>query len=58
MTPKERELDKEPLYAAHVRTKDMTDEEIADVFRAIHMKESWSLDFARAVIAKFKEKNK
>lgn len=47
-----------PLYTAQVRTKDLTDDEIADVFRAIHMKESWSLDFARAVIAKFKEKNK
>ena len=43
--------------AAPVRTKDLTDDEIADVFRVIRVKESWSLDFARAVIAAYKEKN-
>lgn len=45
-----------PLYAAPVRTKDLTDDEIDRI-----VAESTGLlyiDFARAVIAKFKEKNK
>ena len=42
------------LYAAPVRTKDLTDDEINDV-----MEPNMSLfDFARAVIAAYKEKNK
>jgi hypothetical protein len=51
-----------PLYAAPVRTKDLTDDEISDVFDSVgSWKETLFGDlpvvFARAVIAKFKEKN-
>ena len=51
----------EPLYAAPVRTKDLTDDEIE--WLVVDTLETWNSkdtmkDFARAVIAKFKEKNK
>lgn len=42
------------LYAAPVRTKDLTDDEIAE----IHYKYGYNKDYTRAVIAAFKEKNK
>ena len=45
------------LYAAPVRTKDLTDEEIMACRSSDPAGGSW-LDSARAVIAKFKEKNK
>ena len=49
------------LYTAPVRTKDLTDEEIE--WLVVDTLETWNSkdtmkDFARAVIAKFKEKNK
>jgi len=50
----------EELYAAPVRTKDLTDDEIWKELAAIQassLKRSW-LSFARAVIAKDREKNK
>ena len=43
-----------PLYAAPVRTKDLTDDEIAEIFR----KYASDLYKARAVIAADREKNK
>ena len=51
----------EPLYAAPVRTKDLTDDEIE--WLVVDTLETWNSkdtmkDFARAVIAKYKEKNK
>ena len=46
-----------PLYAAPVRTKDLTDSELMDCRSSDPAGGSW-LESARAVIAKFKEKNK
>ena len=46
-----------PLYTAPVRTKDLTDDEIMACRSSDPAGGSW-LDSARAVIAKFKEKNK
>lgn len=50
-----------PLYTRPVRTKDLTDEEIE--WLVVDTLETWNSkdtmkDFARAVIAKYKEKNK
>ncbi len=45
-----------PLYAAPIRTKDLTDDEIDRI--AAESTGLLYLDFARAVIAAFKEKNK
>ena len=45
------------LYAAPVRTKDLTDSEIADIGTNCGTS-MWSLMFARAVIAADREKNK
>ena len=58
-----RELEDALKTAAPVRTKDLTDDEISDVFDSVgSWKETLFGDlpvvFARAVIAKFKEKNK
>ena len=51
-----------PLYAAPARTKDLTDDEIHDVFKSLgfSLADPRTEDFsvARAVIAKFKEKNR
>ena len=49
-----------PLYAAPVRTKDLTDDEIADIRMSIVAYEpvEWGRVFARAVIAAYKEKNR
>ena len=49
-----------PLYAAPVRTKDLTDDEIVDVMNKIYgsMWTEQDRDFARAVIAADREKNK
>ena len=51
-----------PLYAAPVRTKDLTDDEIAAIAKeraTLHGKpEGIAHDFAHAVIAAYKEKNK
>ena len=48
-----------PLYAAPVRTKDLTDDEIADVGSKLAAKNVVSdIAFARAVIAADREKNK
>ena len=55
--------DFEPLYAHPVRTKDLTDDEISDLFDSVG---SWKetlfgdlpVTFARAVIAADREKNK
>ena len=53
-----------PLYAAPFRTKDLTDDEIEE---CVHIADSectedacmpWFIEFARAVIAAYKEKNK
>ena len=47
------------LYAAPVRTKDLTDDEIASIGSELAAKNCVSdIAFARAVIEKFKEKNK
>ena len=43
------------LYAAPVRTKDLTDKEIRKLWNDAELDITW---FARAVIAKFKEKNR
>ena len=57
------EVDGEPVavYSAPVRTKDLTDDEIADIVYEMNGNEPiapfWR-DLARAVIAKYKEKNK
>ena len=54
----------EPImgYAAPVRTKDLTDDEIETIFEYWYSQpetEVWStVDLARAVIAAYKEKNK
>ena len=50
----------EPLYAAPVRTKDLTDDEIDKVLRAQegNLNEQWFFSYARAVIAADREKNK
>lgn len=45
----------EPLYAAPVRIKDLTDTEIRELWSDAELDITW---FARAVIAKYKEKNK
>ena len=48
------------LYAAPVRTKDLTDDEIVDVMNKIYG-DTWTeqeRELARAVIAAYKEKNK
>ena len=45
------------LYAAPVRTKDLTDSEVADIGTNCGTS-MWSLMFARAVIAADREKNK
>ena len=54
--------DNTPLYAAPVRTKDLTDDEIDDVFKSLgfSLADPRPEDFsvARAVIAKDREKNK
>ena len=47
-----------PLYAAPVRTKDLTDDEIYPLYPEGPMCDKDMIDFARAVISKFKEKNK
>ena len=48
-----------PLYAAPVRTKDLTDDEIADIGSELAAKNCVSdITFARAVIAADREKNK
>jgi hypothetical protein len=46
-----------PVYLAPVRTKDLTDFEIDCIRFNLESGKTW-IDFARAVIAKFKEKNK
>ena len=54
----------EPLYAAPVRTKDLTDDEISTMGCAIYGDtsvpeiEQIRIEFARAVVAKDREKNK
>ena len=45
-----------PLYAAPVRTKDLTDDEIEEIGKSYF--DEWSFGFARAIIAAYKEKNK
>ena len=45
------------LYAAPVRTKDLTDDEISRLWYDSSYGDS-GIDFARAVIAKYKEKNR
>ncbi len=45
-----------PLYAAPVRTKDLTDDEIEEIGKSYF--DEWSFGFARAVIAADREKNK
>ena len=45
-----------PLYAAPVRTKDLTDDEIDEIGKSYF--DEWSFGFARAVIAADREKNK
>ena len=47
-----------PLYAAPVRTKDLTDDEILKTNKTELPDCQDLVDFARAVIEKFKEKNK
>ena len=49
-----------PLYATPVRTKDLTDDEIDKVLRAQegNLNEQWFFNYARAVIAADREKNK
>ena len=47
----------EPLYAAPVRTKDLTEFEIMDVYLNGGGKENGEIGFARAIEAKIKEKN-
>ena len=47
-----------PLYAAPVRTKDLTDDEIFQFQKEIQYADVDPITFARAVIAKFKEKNR
>ena len=54
--PHEDIISKEPLYSHPVRTKDLTDDEIAEAVGS-PLDEVYLADF-RAVIAKFKEKNK
>lgn len=44
------------LYAAPVRTKDLTDDEIDEIGKSYF--DEWSFGFARAVIAADREKNK
>ena len=44
------------LYAAPVRTKDLTDDEIEEIGKSYF--DEWSFGFARAVIAADREKNK
>ena len=46
------------LYTHPVRTKDLTDDEIYPLYPEGPMCDKDMIDFARAVIAKFKEKNK
>ena len=46
-----------PLYAAPLRTKNLTDDEISRLWYDSSYGDS-GIDFARAVIAKFKEKNR
>ena len=52
------EVDGEPVavYAAPVRTKDLTDDEIEEIGKSYF--DEWSFGFARAVIAADREKNK
>ena len=45
-----------PLYAAPVRTKDLTDDEIDEIYQAA--KTGNLLELRRAVIAAYKEKNR
>ena len=45
-----------PLYAAPVRTKDLTDDEIEEIGKSYF--DEWSFGFARAVIAADREKNR
>jgi hypothetical protein len=49
-----------PLYAAPVQQIDLTDDEIESIVDSVgaHEVGYWQHIFARAVIAKFKEKNK
>ena len=47
-----------PLYAAPVRTKDLTDEEIVEIMKQPFNRREYLEQFARAVIAKDREKNK
>jgi len=49
-----------PIYAAPVRTKDLTDEEIVEAlgYDKSYRLKRWVLDDARAVIAADREKNK
>ena len=51
-----------PLYAAPVRTKDLTDDEVMQTYTNFNLNElgeqSFMIGFARAVIAAYKEKNK
>ena len=46
-----------PLYAAPVRTKDLTDEEIYEAVENIIFDENFDINIARAVIAADREKN-
>ena len=49
----------EPLYAAPVRTKDLTDEDIQKLRHKLDWTAEWSyVNFARAVIAADRRKNK
>jgi len=57
----ERGFHKGLKYASHVRTKDLTDDEIMDLVRDECVDMRWPstpLFIARAIIAAFKEKNK
>ena len=47
-----------PLYAAPVRTKDLTDDEIYKANQTEIADSQYLVEFARAVIAKDREKNK
>ena len=49
----------QPLYAAPVRTKDLTDDEIWEIADRLNRHlPAFHNEFARAVIAAYKEKNK
>ena len=57
VTPNQVSDEQVPLYAAPVRTKDLTDDEISRLWYDSSYGDS-GIDFARAVIAADREKNK